>query len=962
MMRSILVLILLFSFLFVNAQYFNNGQERSGIKWKKITSENFEVIYPAGFDEKAQKVAKTLEISYRYTGKSLNHSPKNISVILHTETVKSNAFLGWAPSRIEMYTTPHQQIYAQDWLEQLAIHEYRHMVQLSKIEEEMPKILRYLFGEQASALLTAAYIPFWFIEGDAVSVETGLSTSGRGRFPAFHRELKAQLIEKKTYSYDKAYLGSYKNHVPNYYQLGYFLVGGARMMFGYNLWDGVLSTIARKPLSLNAFNKGLKNEIGLKKNELYDTVFSTQKIKWVNELQSITTTPFDTVTKPGDVYADYLYPGFANDSMYVALRSTLNDVKRFLSIDENGNEDKLFTPGYIFKESASIKNNTIVWSERLPDIRWAHSDKSLLRVYTLDNRRLKQYKYDMKLFVPVLSPDNKQIAVVEATAGYECNIVLIDTQTGEIKNKIEAPENAFIMTPAWSSDNNHLYVVLLKNNKKTIAEINITNGKIEYLLPYRKLEVSNPVEYNDTIFFVCADNETDNLFALKKKSKKTYRTITTKFGMTNPSVCDNDLIFSFYTSDGFKVGKVKIDSLHFEEINLNNINNEFNIARSLAEQEHGVIDFSQDIDIDFETSKYRKSLNLFNIHSWAPVAIDPYNYTVSPGISVMSQNMLSTAEIYGGYRYKIDTKQGEFFTRFRYMGAYPVFDAEIMTGNKKSSYFQINQYVNSNGAVIDSDTVKKEFNFQHTKLSLKSYIPLNFSKGRYYRKVQPRVNYTLSGISNLKNQPSGYPSGMYHSIEFGVYAYHVLNVSKQDVLPNFGLITDISFIRSLPGVINYGSIFTASGILYLPGLHRNHGISVYGGYQNKDVGQYEFNDRIRYARGYLPLLNNSLITGTIDYKLPLFNPDFNVGRWVYFKRFKSSLFFDATAYSGISYKNETAESFNGTMRSTGVELTSDLHILRFIAPIEMGVRSTYLFDEPGYSVRFDFLFNINFTL
>jgi hypothetical protein len=105
-----------------------------------------------------------------------------------------------------------------------------------------------------------------------------------------------------------------------------------------------------------------------------------------------------------------------------------------------------------------------------------------------------------------------------------------------------------------------------------------------------------------------------------------------------------------------------------------------------------------------------------------------------------------------------------------------------------------------------------------------------------------------------------------------------------------------------------------------------------------------------------------LLTGTIDYKLPLFNPDFNLGRWVYFKRFKSSLFFDATKYSGIRYSNETQQSFTGIMRSAGVELTSDLHILRFIAPVEMGIRSTYLFDEPGNPVRFDFLFNINFTL
>ena len=228
------ILKILFTLLFsvisfiLFGQYFNGGAERARINWKYIRSINFEIIYPEGFEKQGERIARLLEKSYNYSTRTLNNYPKPISVILHTGTVKSNAFLGWAPSRIEMYTTPNQGIYSQDWLEQLAIHEYRHMVQLSKLETEMPQLLKYLFGEHAAAILTALYLPFWFIEGDAVATETGLSTSGRGRLPDFQREIKAQLVEKGKYSYDKAYLGSYKDYVANHYNLGYLLVGGAR--------------------------------------------------------------------------------------------------------------------------------------------------------------------------------------------------------------------------------------------------------------------------------------------------------------------------------------------------------------------------------------------------------------------------------------------------------------------------------------------------------------------------------------------------------------------------------------------------------------------------------------------------------------------------------------------------------------------------------------------------------------
>ena len=72
----------------------------------------------------------------------------------------------------------------------------------------------YALGEQAVAAVLGAYLPLWFIEGDAVAVETGLSNSGRGRVPSFSMEFRAQLAETGHYSYDKAVNGSYRKLYP----------------------------------------------------------------------------------------------------------------------------------------------------------------------------------------------------------------------------------------------------------------------------------------------------------------------------------------------------------------------------------------------------------------------------------------------------------------------------------------------------------------------------------------------------------------------------------------------------------------------------------------------------------------------------------------------------------------------------------------------------------------------------
>src|ERR1035437_7792518 len=209
MKRYLLIFFLTLLPYILVAQYYSVGEDPSGIHWRQINTINFQIVYPADFENKAQRLASILEKVYQFDGKSLQHQPRKISVILHTSTVRSNGFAAWAPARVELFTTPDQEIYAQDWLEQLAIHEFRHVVQMDKIGSELPSIFKATLGEQAAALAIGAYLPFWFLEGDAVAIETALSHSGRGRVPSFEMELKAQTLDNKLFSYDKAYLGSY---------------------------------------------------------------------------------------------------------------------------------------------------------------------------------------------------------------------------------------------------------------------------------------------------------------------------------------------------------------------------------------------------------------------------------------------------------------------------------------------------------------------------------------------------------------------------------------------------------------------------------------------------------------------------------------------------------------------------------------------------------------------------------
>ena len=334
-MKKIIILttILFLVIAHANAQYFQTGQDPSAIRWKQINTTNFQVIYPEEFEIQAQRVSFVLDKVYEYGIKSLDFHPRKVSVILHTRTVNSNGLVAWAPKRIELFTTPNQQIYAQDWLEQLALHEFRHLVQMDKIQSELPVLVKAILGEQATAIVAGAYLPFWFLEGDAVVTETALSNSGRGRMASFSMDYRAQFIEKGKYSFDKAYLGSYKDFVTDHYKLGYWMVGKSREKFGTSVWSDALHQIAKQPFSITPLNSSLKLSTKQTGKQLYSSIFDKLADEWKQNLLSRSIDSLSVVSPDRKSYTQYLYPEVYRDSILFAYRTSINDIGRFVLIN-----------------------------------------------------------------------------------------------------------------------------------------------------------------------------------------------------------------------------------------------------------------------------------------------------------------------------------------------------------------------------------------------------------------------------------------------------------------------------------------------------------------------------------------------------------------------------------------------------------------------------------------------------
>src|SRR6185295_13734080 len=169
------------------------------------------------------------------TQQTIGSHGRKINLVLQNQTTISNAYVGLGPFRSEFFLTPSQNSFelgSLPWVDQLAIHEFRHVQQYNNFNVGLSKVVRILFGEEGQALANNASIPNWFFEGDAVFNETNVSRQGRGRLPFFYNDYRSLWLANKNYSWMKLRNGSYKDFVPDHYALGFLLVSYGREKYG----------------------------------------------------------------------------------------------------------------------------------------------------------------------------------------------------------------------------------------------------------------------------------------------------------------------------------------------------------------------------------------------------------------------------------------------------------------------------------------------------------------------------------------------------------------------------------------------------------------------------------------------------------------------------------------------------------------------------------------------------------
>ncbi|MCG8581511.1 MAG: hypothetical protein MI866_16420 [Bacteroidales bacterium] len=975
MRQSLVITILLFLSLGIKAQYYSSGADPANTQWRQVNSETFKVVYPEEFESEAKRFIAMLDSLYAYGGYALEHTPKPIQVLIHSKSAYSNGFVSWAPKRMEIYPTPHQDMLAQDWLEQLAIHEFRHVVQIDKLNKGFTKFLTIPFGQQAIGGVLGLYAPLWFLEGDAVVTETTLSQAGRGRRPSFEQETKAQVLEKQIYHYDKAYFGSYKDYVPNHYHMGYLYVAGARYKYGSNVWERALDESGRKSWSVTPFNRGIKSVTGKNKVPLYNEVYNDWQDRWQQFNDSITTDNHKTISKRDVRYKNYNYPTPIDNKYLIAEINGPGELNHFARINiTTGEEEKLLNTGSRNREPFSYANNTIIWSELEQHPRWDNQTFSVIRKFDLITGTQKKLTKNSRYKAPALSPDGQTIAVTHTSETNEFSIHLLNAQNGQLIKTIAIPGNDYPMTPSWDDEGKLLVMILLSKEGKRIESLNPDSEQWTTISAPDFSEIRFPKLYRQHVYFIGSYSGVENLYRISLTGGEMEKLTESEFGAAFPSIYQGQFFYQNYTSDGYQIAMANFNDIKALAFQAKDLPNE-ELIKQLQKDEKGLPQL-KDVDTSHYTSKKYSKWNLFNFHSWAPAYINIDDTEVTPGISAMSQNLLGTTFITAGYNADKQYSREKFNLNLSYRAWWPVFELEFKAGNETIE----GGYLNETDWYYNSYDAKPN----HYLVDFEMKLPLNLTRGKYIRSLQPSlgITYQLSDDFNydryyLQLDEDGSPiieddryvidyvesqtaEGIdIKSMDYSLFAYNLLRTTQRDVATRWGQVVELKYRNTPFNGWNYGSIFGVHTRLYFPGFGRHHSIRIDNDWHSKERGDFvaregstynyyrQFSDYARFPRGVNSVSNDELYSFKADYMLPIANPDFNIPGILYLKRITTNLFYD---YSHTVLNLQETETGNWIkserdFRSIGTEIRAELHPFRFVFPISMGYRYAYLHDS-----------------
>lgn len=918
------------------AQYYGWGRSPQNIKWNRIESASGKLVYPDYFTSGAARVSGYLNAIRNDITYGFGHPPIKIPTILHTQNFEANGIVMWAPKRMEFEAIPNIETYAEPWLKQLAVHESRHAVQYGNLYQGLMRPVGWLVG-QHSGLVSSALMPLWFLEGDAVQTETQMSSFGRALQPSFTIEYRAYFTEiNPDFPMDKWFCGSYKDYIPNHYQFGYQLTAWSRERYGDDMWSRIADYSSRRPYTIIPTKFSLKKYYNTSVTEIARGTIADLRDFWLS--QPVEENTSEVIPTPLTSYTTYSAPMPLNDSTVYVLKSDMDRTSRIMRVDpRTGEEEKITYTGSIVTTPVML-DSVIYWSEYRNSVLWEQKVSAVATSYDLRTGRRR----DISGRKNALFPTPAAGEILSVGYDYRGNFTL-DADGKVIYN---FPDTVSVHGLAFDDRTGTIAFIGLHDKGMFLGRlVGTAEGGygFRYITRPSRVTIYGLRAGAGVLTFNSIASGKDEIHYFDLAEGLEYRITTSRYGSVSPSAGNGSgrLFFTTYTPDGYLLASQEIGSeeeVGYMEIPTNTVNPQ---RRKWDVMNMDTVASQTYLPADVKVKKYRKGLNLFNIHSWAPVSFDPISiidesrFDFGFGATIVSQDLLHSTTGFLSYGYS-----GAYHHRLRgalnYYGLAPKFEVSFDWGNGKQLVYGINPG-------IDDKDLKENF-----QITGKAYLPMSLGSGRRYRTLTPSVELMHINSRLYHAGESDYSTGYQRMVTSVTYVDNA-RMAKRDLYPRTGYALRASLVNA-PFTSGFSKLYAVYGRVYLPGISLHHSLILRGNYQYQTGNDYNFRYKEVFPRGAnYNIAVNKYAAASVDYSFPAWYPDLGLNGFLYLKRIWVNLYYDYARYNTVgntNYRNVT--SYGGTVNI-------DMHILRIpVNTSTLGVSVYKPNDRKGVVVGVNF--------
>lgn len=538
--HTLILLYLLLQSTYTSAQL-NMRQDNSDIKWRKVENKHFEVIYPEHAEDQAQYILQLLNYYRDQVSHTYQIKPKKLSLVLRSQLALPNGFVTLAPRRSEWFMssnfTPF--IGSLEWYQSLAIHEYRHVVQLDFLNRGNNRIGYFLFGETILSTLINIGIPTWFFEGDAVWSETRYSDGGRGRSPRFSAHLKSLLISNNTPSYDQLLARDYTTPLPNLYVYGHFLITRGVALYGERFWAQVSARATDEPLNPFAFTDAFFEITQTSFDQFYQETMSDLKQQW----SKVTT----STTIKDSKYTLHARPIMDGEELYYFQK----DLHHFWQLMQTNRKGKTVLHEFNISPALKkfdIKNKQLIYAQNRPHFRYLYQSYSDLFLYDINEDESQQITANKRYYHPQFDLKGTKILALEYNNQNQWSINILNL-AGNILTIIPSTPESKIIEAVWRNETEIIALTLNSKGMKSFSLINIATKKIRNLTPPTRNNIYS-LHFKDLLYFEADNLGVVNIFSFDLEQKQFAKCTQESIAASSPFVNKNNLIYLSQNQNG----------------------------------------------------------------------------------------------------------------------------------------------------------------------------------------------------------------------------------------------------------------------------------------------------------------------------------------------------------------------------------------------------------------------------